>query len=125
MSEADKKKAAEAQAKFEKEMKEYQEQQSKNEGLQTAFSAGMEAAKAQNWTAAIEGFTKASELDPTQHAVFGQLADVYQKRAEKSKGAERLADCREIRRDLRQGDCHHPDRCGLSLQLLRRPGSLE
>ncbi len=91
-TEAEKKAMAEAQAKFEKEMKEYQEQQSKNEGLQTAFSSGMEAAKAQNWTAAIEGFTKASELDPTQHAVFGQLADVYQKRAEKERGAERLAD---------------------------------
>jgi tetratricopeptide (TPR) repeat protein len=91
-TEAEKKAIAEAQAKFEKEMKDYQEAAAKNEGLQTAFSAGMEAAKTQNWTAAIEGFTKASELDPTQHAVFGQLADVYQKRAEKSKGAERLAD---------------------------------
>lgn len=91
-TEAEKKAVAEAQAKFEKEMKDYQEAQAKNEGLQTAFNAGMEAAKAQNWTGAIEGFTKASELDPTQHAVFGQLADVYQKRAEKAKGAERLAD---------------------------------
>lgn len=91
-TEAEKKAMAEAQAKFEKEMKDYQEAQAKNEGLQTAFNAGMEAAKASNWTGAIEGFTKASELDPTQHAVFGQLADVYQKRAEKSKGAERLAD---------------------------------
>lgn len=91
-TEADKKAMAEAQAKFEKEMKDYQDAQAKNEGLQTAFNAGMEAAKASNWTGAIEGFTKASELDPTQHAVFGQLADVYQKRAEKSKGAERLAD---------------------------------
>lgn len=91
-TEAEKKVRAEAQAKFEKEMKDYQEAQSKNEGLQTAFNAGMEASKAKNWTAAIEGFAKASELDPTQHAVFGQLADVYQKRAETLRGAERLAD---------------------------------
>ncbi len=91
-TEAEKKAVAEAQAKFERDMKEYQEAQSKNEGLQAAFSSGMEAAKAKNWTAAIEGFTKASELDPTQHAVFGQLADVYQKRAETVKGAERLSD---------------------------------
>ena len=91
-TEAEKKAMADAQAKFEKDMKEYQEQQGKNEALQGAFSAGMEAAKAKNWTAAIEGFNKASELDPTQHAVFGQLADVYQKRAETEKGAERLAD---------------------------------
>jgi tetratricopeptide (TPR) repeat protein len=91
-TEAEKKAMAEAQAKFEKEMKDYQEQQAKNEGLQAAFSAGMEAAKTKNWTGAIEGFTKASELDPTQHAVFGQLADVYQKRAETLRGAERLAD---------------------------------
>lgn len=91
-TEAEKKAQADAQAKFEKEMKEYQEAQSKNEGLQTAFNAGMEAAKAKNWTAAIDGFTQASTLDPTQHAVFGQLADVYQKRAETLRGAERLAD---------------------------------
>ncbi len=91
-TEAEKKAQAEAQAKFEKEMKDYQEAQAKNEGLQTAFNAGMEAAKAKNWTAAIDGFSKASELDPTQHAVFGQLADVYQKRAESLRGAERLAD---------------------------------
>ena len=91
-TEAEKKAMAEAQAKFEKDMKDYQEAQSKNEGLQTAFNSGMEAAKSKNWTAAIDGFSKASELDPTQHAVFGQLADVYQKRAESEKGAERLAD---------------------------------
>jgi len=91
-TEEQKKAAAEAQAKFEKEMKEYQEAQSKNEGLQTAFNAGMEAAKAKNWTAAIDGFTQAATLDPTQHAVFGQLADVYQRRAESVRGAEKLAD---------------------------------
>jgi tetratricopeptide (TPR) repeat protein len=91
-TEAEKKAQAEAQAKFEKEMKDYQEQQAKNEGLQVAFNAGMEAAKAKDWPAAIDGFNKASKLDPTQHAVFGQLADAYQKRAETARGAERLAD---------------------------------
>jgi tetratricopeptide (TPR) repeat protein len=92
LTEAEKKAQAEAQAKYEKEMKDYAEQQSKNEGLQTAFNAGMEAAKAKNWAAAIEGFEKAATLDPTQHAVFGQLADVYEKRAQTLRGAERLAD---------------------------------
>jgi tetratricopeptide (TPR) repeat protein len=91
-TEAEKKAQAEAQLKFEAEMKEFQAQQAKNEGLQTAFNAGMEAANAKNWTAAIEGFNTASTLDPTQHAVFAQLADVYQKRAETLRGAERLAD---------------------------------
>lgn len=92
MSEADKKREAEAKAKFEKEMKEYEEQQSKNEGLQTAFNTAMEASKAKNWDVAIENFNKAGQIDPTQHAVFAQLADVYQRRAEASRGAERLAD---------------------------------
>jgi tetratricopeptide (TPR) repeat protein len=92
MTEAEKKAQAEAQAKFEKEMKEYQEAQSKNAGLQTAFNTAMEAAKAKNWPVAIENFTKASEIDPTQHAVFGQLADAYQKKAESERGADRLAD---------------------------------
>ena len=48
MTEAEKKAQAEAQAKFEKEMKEYQDAQSKNAGLQTAFNTAMEAAKAKN-----------------------------------------------------------------------------
>lgn len=91
-SEADEKALAEAKAKFEKEMKEYQDQQAKNEGLQAAYNAGMEAAKAENWAAAIENFNKAGEIDPTQHVVFAQLGDVHQKRAEKSRGAERLND---------------------------------
>lgn len=92
MSEADKKREAEAKAKFEKEMKEYEEQQAKNEGLQNSFNTAMEAAKAKNWDVAIENFNKAGQIDPTQHAVFAQLADVYQKRAETLRGAERLAD---------------------------------
>ncbi|MEO8096402.1 MAG: carboxypeptidase regulatory-like domain-containing protein [Acidobacteriota bacterium] len=91
-TEAEKKRAEEAQAKYDKEMKEYNEQQAKNSGLQTAFNAGMEAAKVKNWPVAIENFTKASELDPTQHAVFAQLADAYKIRAESERGAERLAD---------------------------------
>lgn len=92
MTEAEKKAQAEAQAKFEKEMKEYQDAQNKNAGLQTAFNTAMEAAKAKNWPVAIENFTKAGEIDPTQHAVFGQLADAYQKKAEAERGADRLAD---------------------------------
>lgn len=92
MTEAEKKAQAEAQAKFEKEMKEYEAAQAKNTGLQAAFNTAMEAAKAKNWPVAIENFTKAGEIDPTQHAVFGQLADAYQKKAEGERGADRLAD---------------------------------
>jgi tetratricopeptide (TPR) repeat protein len=91
-TEAEKKAIEEAKAKFEKEMKEYQEAQSKNEALQKAYNAGMEAAKARDWATAIENFNRAGEIDPSQHVVFAQLADVYQKRAEASRGADRLND---------------------------------
>ena len=91
-SAAAKKKEEEAKAKYEKEMAEYNAQEAKNKGLQEAFNAGMEAAKAKNWPVAIESFTKASVLDPTQHAVFAQLADAYKVKAEGERGADRLAD---------------------------------
>ncbi|MEP6961960.1 MAG: tetratricopeptide repeat protein [Acidobacteriota bacterium] len=91
-TEAAKKVREEAQAKYDKEMKEYNDQQTKTQGLQDAFNLGMEAAKAKNWPVAIENFTKASTLDPTQHAVFAQLADAYKSKAEGERGADRLAD---------------------------------
>ncbi|MEI9813287.1 MAG: tetratricopeptide repeat protein [Acidobacteriota bacterium] len=81
---------AAAQAKYEKEMKEYQEAENKDKNLQTAFNAGVEAATAKNWAAAIENFTKASTVDPKQDAVWGRLGEAYQRQAEGARGADRL-----------------------------------
>jgi tetratricopeptide (TPR) repeat protein len=79
-------------AALEKQRKEYEEAQSKDKGLQDAFNQGMEAAKAKNYPAAIDAFKKAAEFGPKQHAVWGQMADAYDKKAGTEKGAERLAD---------------------------------
>jgi tetratricopeptide (TPR) repeat protein len=53
----------------------------KNKALNDAFNEGKTAAAANQWDAAIAGFTKASETDPTQHVVWGNLADAYVGRA--------------------------------------------
>jgi len=57
--------------------KKRQEQLSKNKALNDAFNAGMEAMRAKNWDAAIDNFVKASQFDPNQHVVWGNLADAY------------------------------------------------
>jgi tetratricopeptide (TPR) repeat protein len=83
---------AAAKADFEKKMKEYQEAQAKDAGLQNAFNQGMDAAKANNYPAAIEAFKKAAEFGPKQHAVWGQMADAYSKLAESQKTASQRAE---------------------------------
>ena len=63
----------------------------KNKALNDAFNLGKTAAQANNWDAAVDGFTKASELDANQHVVWGNLADSYVSRA-KAAPATREAD---------------------------------
>lgn len=87
-----KKAEAEARAKYEKEMKDYESQQNKNAALQGSFNEGIQAAEAKNWDAAIAAFTKAGQADPKQDAVWGRLGEVYENRATTRRGAERLAD---------------------------------
>jgi tetratricopeptide (TPR) repeat protein len=53
----------------------------KNKALNDAFNEGKTAAAANQWDAAIAGFTKAGEVDPAQHVVWGNLADAYVGRA--------------------------------------------
>ena len=53
----------------------------KNKALNDAFNEGKTAAAANQWDAAIAGFTKAGEVDPTQHVVWGNLADAYVSRS--------------------------------------------
>ncbi len=68
--------AAEKEAR-DKQMKANEEAMAKNKALNDAFGAGKEAVNAKNWDAAIENFTKASQLDANQHVVWGNLADAY------------------------------------------------
>jgi tetratricopeptide (TPR) repeat protein len=79
-------------AELESKNKEQAAAMKKNKELNDAFSAGKAAAAANNWDGAIEGFAKASEVDPTQHVVWGNLADSYMSRAKVKSGAEKEAD---------------------------------
>lgn len=73
--------SAAQKAEMEKAQKEQQAAMAKNKALNEAFNAGKTAAAANQWDAAIEGFTKAGEVDPNQHVVWGNLADSYVSRA--------------------------------------------
>lgn len=69
--------SAEQKAALEKAMKERTAAMAKNKALNDAFNAGREALTAKNYPTAVEQFTKASELDPKQHVVWGNLAESY------------------------------------------------
>ena len=73
---------------LEKVMKERTAQLAKNKELSEAFNQGMEAMKAQQYQAAVDAFAKASEVDPKQNAVWGQLAEAYSSLAQQKTGAE-------------------------------------
>jgi tetratricopeptide (TPR) repeat protein len=62
---------------IEKAMKERQAAMAKNKALNDAFNGGMEALKTKQFDAAIQSFTKASEMDPKQTVVWAQLAESY------------------------------------------------
>ena len=83
---------AEEVAAFEKKKKEYDDAKAKDDALQGTFTAGMEATQAKNWNVAIENFVKAGEVDPTQDAVWANLANAYTMRAEGQRGAAATAD---------------------------------
>ena len=55
----------------------------KNKALNEAFNAGKTAAAAGDWNAAIDAFTKGTEVGPDQHVVWGNLADAYVGRAKR------------------------------------------
>jgi tetratricopeptide (TPR) repeat protein len=78
----------EQKAALEKQMKEQSAKMAKNKELNDAFNAGMTAMNAQQYPAAIESFTKASELDPTQIAVWSNLALAYDSLSKTQKGPE-------------------------------------
>lgn len=78
----------EQKAALERAMKERQAQLARNKALNDAFNAGMTALQAKQWEPAIEAFTKAAEIDPKQHVVWGQLAEAYVGWAGTKTGAE-------------------------------------
>lgn len=80
--------SAEQKAQLEKQIKDDADKRKKNNELNTAFNDGMTAKEAKQWDAAVAAFTKASELGPTQYAVWANLADSYVKLAETKTGPD-------------------------------------
>src|SRR3569833_444484 len=68
--------------------KKREEALAKNKALNDAFGAGRAAVEAKNWDEAITQLTKASELGPTQQAVWASLAEAYQGKAKSGPSAE-------------------------------------
>jgi tetratricopeptide (TPR) repeat protein len=68
---------AEQKAALDKQLKEGSEKLKKRNELNDAFNAGMTAKEGKQWDQAVTSFTKASELDPTQQAVWANLGESY------------------------------------------------
>jgi len=73
---------------MEKNMKDREAQMKKRNELNSSFNEGMTAMQNKQWDAAVAAFTKASEVDPQQTAVWAQLGEAYVKLAEGKTGAE-------------------------------------
>jgi len=78
----------EQKAAMEKAMKDRQQAMAKNKALNDAFNQGMDALKAKQCDQATQALIKASELDPKQVAVWGNLAEAYVCLAGQKTGAE-------------------------------------
>lgn len=81
--------SAEQKAQIEKVAKERQAALAKNKALNDAFNLGKEALNAQNYDTAVEQFTKASEMDVSQHVVWANLADAWGGKAAKATGPDK------------------------------------
>jgi len=78
----------EQKAAMEKQIKDAAERMKKNAALNQAYNDGLTALNAKQYDQAIENLTKASELDPTQLAVWSNLATAYQEQAKTKTGAD-------------------------------------
>lgn len=76
---------------YEKKAKENAAAIAKNKALNDAFNAGKEALLAKNYEGAVEAFKKASEVDASQHVIWGQLAEAYIDLGNTKTGADQQA----------------------------------
>ncbi|MBM3746412.1 MAG: hypothetical protein FJW34_11500 [Acidobacteria bacterium] len=83
--------SSEQRAALERQAKERQQALAKNKALNDAFNVGMQALQGKQFDAAVEQFTKASEIDAKQHVVWAHLADSYIGLAGTKSGAEQQA----------------------------------
>jgi len=82
----------EQKAAIEKAMKERSATMQKNKALNDSFNQGMEAMKTKQWPAALDAFNKAAEVDPKQHVIWGNLAEVHSELAKTKTGPEQEAE---------------------------------
>jgi Tfp pilus assembly protein PilF len=75
-------------AKDDPKVKEREAQLAKNKELNDSFAAGKAALDNKQWDEAITQLTKASEIGPTQNAVWAALADAYVGSAKAAKAAD-------------------------------------
>jgi tetratricopeptide (TPR) repeat protein len=73
---------------YEKALKDRSEALKHNKELNDNFTTGMAAMQSKDFDAAAVAFTKASELDPKQIAVWAQLADAHVSAAAKKTGPD-------------------------------------
>ena len=79
----------EQKEKLEAQMKERSEAIKKNKELNDAFTAGLDALKAQNYQVAVDSLTKASQMDDKQVAVWQNLGEAYVGLAGKQTGDQK------------------------------------
>jgi tetratricopeptide (TPR) repeat protein len=87
-------------AAYEKTKKEQEAALAKNKELNEAFNAGMEAENNKQYDAAVTQFEKGVALAPTQHVIWGHLADAYGGRA----GTNEAADAKQADMDKATAD---------------------
>jgi tetratricopeptide (TPR) repeat protein len=75
-------------AALEKSMKERESALKKRAELNENFNKGLAAIQAKQWPEAVDCLVKAAEADPTQTAVYAQLAEAYMGLASTKTGAE-------------------------------------
>ena len=80
--------SAEQKKQLDEQMKKREESIKKNAALNEAYNAGKTALDAGQFDQAVENFSKASEIDATQIAVWSNLADAYVKLAKTKTGAD-------------------------------------
>jgi tetratricopeptide (TPR) repeat protein len=80
--------SADQKKQMDEQMKKREEAIKKNAALNEAYNAGKTALDAGQFDQAVENFSKASELDATQIAVWSNLADAYVKLAKTKTGAD-------------------------------------
>lgn len=117
--------SAEEKAKMEKANKENAAAMAKNKALNDSFNAGKVAAAAGQWDAAIDGFMKASEVDPAQHVVWGNLADSYSSRAKanattKDSDLEKAADAYQKAIAIKADDSAYHNNYALVLAQMKK-----